>query len=408
MVLALRLAGMAAAGVAGWQIGLVLAGSTAGTPAEAEALRYVLVLTLAGAALGLVITPYATVVPLARLWRTARSVAAADLVGAVLGLLVGLLIATLASFPMSLLPDPFGRWLPFGLAVLLGWLGIAIGAARKDEIFRAARGMWASGTRAGAGAGGGGGGGQGATRWRLLLDTSAIIDGRIVDIRACGFVGDQLTVPRFVLDELQLIADAPDPARRRRGRRGLEALRRLQAEGSIEIADVDFPDLRGVDSKLIRLARQRGAAIITTDYNLNRVAALQRVPVLNVNDLAKALRAVVHPGEEIGVDVVEPGRERSQGVGYLEDGTMVVVEGARPLVGTHVECEVTRILPTTGGRLIFARLRVPPDDAVPASELVGGSQGRTGRGEGSAAPTNAPRTALPHSGSEPPAVPGRS
>jgi uncharacterized protein YacL len=406
MVLALRLAGMAAAGVAGWQIGLVLAGFTAGTPAEAEALRYVLVLTLAGAALGLVITPYATVVPLARLWRTARSVAAADLVGAVLGLLVGLLIATLASFPMSLLPDPFGRWLPFGVAVLLGWLGIAIGAARKDEIFRAARGMWASGTRTGAGAGGGGG--QGAARWRVLLDTSAIIDGRIVDIRACGFVGDQLTVPRFVLDELQLLADAPDPARRRRGRRGLEALRRLQADGSIEIADVDFPDLRGVDSKLIRLARQRGTAIITTDYNLNRVAALQGVPVLNVNDLAKALRAVVLPGEEIDVDVVEPGRERSQGVGYLEDGTMVVVEGARPLVGTHVECEVTRILPTTGGRLIFARLRVPPDDAVPAGEPVGGSRGRADGGEDPTAQANGPRTAVPQSGSGPPAVPGRS
>lgn len=366
MVLALRLVGMAAAGVAGWQVGLVLAGFTAGTPAEAEALRYVLVLTLAGAALGLLITPYATVVPLTRLWRTARSVAAADLLGAVLGLLVGLLIATLASYPMSLLPDPFSRWLPFGLAVLLGWLGIAIGAARKDEIFRSARGMWTSGAR--------GGGARGAPRGWSLLDTSAIVDGRIVEVRACGFVADQLIVPRFVLEELQLIADAADPARRQRGRRGLDTLRRLQADAPIEIVDVDFPDLRGVDSKLIRLARQRNAAIITTDYNLNRVAALQGVQVLNVNDLANALRAVVMPGEEITVEVVQPGRERSQGVGYLEDGTMVVVEGARRLVGSRVESEVTRVLPTAGGRLIFARLRAPPDDAVPAGDLLDKSQ----------------------------------
>jgi uncharacterized protein YacL len=370
MVLALRLVGMAAAGVAGWQLGLVLAGFTAGTPAEAEALRYVLVLTLAGAALGLLVTPYATVVPLTRLWRTARSVAAADLVGAVLGLLVGLLIATLASYPMSLLPDPFGRWLPFCVAVLLGWLGTAIGAARKDEIFRSVRSMWASGAR--------GGTGPGAARGRALLDTSAIVDGRIVEVRACGFVVDQLIVPRFVLEELQLIADAADAPRRQRGRRGLDTLRRLQAHTSIDIVDVDFPDLRGVDSKLIRLARQRGAAIITTDYNLNRVAALQGVQVLNVNDLANALRAVVTPGEEISIEVVQPGRERSQGVGYLEDGTMVVVEGARHLIGSRVESEVTRVLPTAGGRLVFARLRVPADDPVPAGELLDSGQGAHG------------------------------
>jgi uncharacterized protein YacL len=135
-------------------------------------------------------------------------------------------------------------------------------------------------------------------------------------------------------------------------------LERLRREASLEVIDTDFPDLRGVDSKLVRLARQRHAAIVTTDYNLNRVAALQGVPVLNINDLANALRSVLVPGEELSLDIVQEGRERGQGIGYLEDGTMVVVEGGRRSVGSRVEVEVTRILPTAGGRLVFSRLKV--------------------------------------------------
>jgi uncharacterized protein YacL len=360
VLLLLRLAGMAAAGVAGWQLGVTLAGGQLGS--SADALRYVLVLALAGAALGLLLTPYATVLPLRWLWTVTRGVAAQDLVGAVFGLLVGLSIAALASFPVSLLPAPFGRWLPTLLAVLLGWLGMAIGALRKEELFGAIRAAWESSTGRGAA-----GGRAGGLRGLLLLDTSAIVDGRIVEICVSGFIVGGLVVPRFVLEELQQLSDSADPTRRQRGRRGLTMLERLQREAVIEVLDTDFPDLRGVDSKLTRLARQRQAAIVTTDYNLGRVAALQGVPVLNVNDLANALRAVVAPGEDLSVEIVQEGRERGQGVGYLEDGTMVVVEGGRRLVGTKTEVEVTRILPTAGGRIVFARLKQPAVAEPPAA-----------------------------------------
>jgi uncharacterized protein YacL len=356
MLLLLRLIGMAVAGVAGWQLGLTLAGfsSTSAGPAS-DAMRYVLVLALAGAALGLLLTPYATIVPLRRLWRLTRSVAVPDLLGATLGLVVGLLIAALASFPISLLPDPFGRWLPAAVAVLLAWLGMAAGSLRKDEIFGTLSTVWSPPTRNGRSEASAGGGLRGA----LLLDTSAVIDGRIVEVCLSGFVGGPLLVPRFVLDELQLLADSADPQRRQRGRRGLAMLERLQQGADLEPIDQDFADLRGVDSKLVRLSRLRQAAIVTTDYNLTRVAGLQGVPVLNVNDLANALRAVVAPGEDVSIDIVQEGRERGQGVGYLEDGTMVIVEGGRRLIGSRVDVEVTRILPTAGGRLAFGRLRQP-------------------------------------------------
>ena len=378
MLLLLRLVGMAVAGVAGWQLGLALAGLSASGGPAADAMRYVLVLTLAGAALGLLLTPYATVVPLRWLWRLARSVSAPHLLGATFGLLVGLFIAALASFPISLLPAPFGRWLPAAVAVLLAWLGTAVGSLRQDEIFANLRSLWTSGERTGRTETGSHGGGAAGLRGALLLDTSAIVDGRIVEVCLSGFVGGPLLVPRFVLDELQHLSDSADPLRRQRGRRGLAMLERLQREVDLETIDQDFPDLRGVDSKLVRLARLRQAAVVTTDYNLSRVAGLQGVPVLNINDLANALRAVVTPGEALAIDVVQEGRERGQGIGYLEDGTMVVVEGGRRLIGSRVDVEVTRVLPTAGGRLVFSRLRQPPQP-LPASEPEAEHQPRVQR-----------------------------
>jgi uncharacterized protein YacL len=369
MLLLLRLVGMVAAGVAGWQLGITLAGFPAGTAAGGEPLRYVLVLALALGALGLLLTPYATIVPLRYLWGVARRATAGDLLGGTLGLLVGLSLAALAAFPISLLPSPLGRWLPAVVAILLGSLGLSVGAGRKEEFWGAARAAWRSAGRAGAG---------GPTS-AIILDTSAIVDGRIVAVILSGFITGALAVPRFVLEELQLLADAPDAARRQRGRRGLDMLERLQQAAPLDILDTDFPDLRGVDSKLIRLAKQRHAAIVTTDYNLNRVAGLQGVAVLNINDLANALRSVLIPGEELSLDIVQEGRERGQGIGYLEDGTMVVVEGGRRAVGTKVDVEVTRILPTAGGRIVFGRLRPagviaerdePPPDGRRALRVV--------------------------------------
>jgi uncharacterized protein YacL len=217
--------------------------------------------------------------------------------------------------------------------------------SRKDELFRAVRTSW-TGARQ-----------EGGLRGAVLLDTSAIVDGRIVDVRRSGFIGGDLTVPRFVLEELQQLADSSDSQRRQRGRRGLDLLDRLRDEIGIDVLDADFPDVRGVDGKLIRLARRERAAIVTTDYALNRVASLQGVPVLNVNDLAHALRPVVLAGDELDIDITQEGRERGQGVGFLDDGTMVVVEGGRRLLGQRADVEVMRVLPTAGGRMVFARLR---------------------------------------------------
>ena len=343
-----RLAGMLLAGMAGWQLGLALAGPPPpGGPAGGEggSLRYVLLLTLAGAALGLLVTPYLTVVPVRRLWAAVRNTDAQTLLGAGIGLLAGLLAAALAAVPVSLLPDPFGRWLPTGVAVLLAWLGVTVGAQRKDDVLRA------TGLTRRAG------GGRGVAPVMAVLDTSAIVDGRVVAVRSCGFLGLELAVPRFVLEELQQLADSADPNRRQRGRRGLELLAEQQSGAGLTVLDVDFAGVSGADAKLVRLARERRCAVVTTDHNLHRVAALQGVPVLDVAELAGALRAPVVPGESLSVEVVQAGRERGQGIAFLDDGTMVVVEGGRDRLGVRTAVEVTRVLPTAAGRIVFSRLR---------------------------------------------------
>jgi uncharacterized protein YacL len=195
-----------------------------------------------------------------------------------------------------------------------------------------------------------------------LLDTSAIIDGRIADVVGTGFVQGPLLVPRFVLRELQRLADGADPLRRNRGKRGFEILKRIQDLHSVEILEVDAAGAADVDAKLVELARERGARIVTTDYNLNRVAELSGISVLNVNDLANALKPVVLPGESLRVQVLREGKEAGQGVGFLEDGTMVVVEQGRRLLGQEVPVIVTSALQTSAGRMVFARPRVEADE----------------------------------------------
>ena len=196
-----------------------------------------------------------------------------------------------------------------------------------------------------------------------LLDTSAIIDGRIADVVTTGFLAGPLLVPRFVLRELQRLADGADPLRRNRGRRGFEILKRLQDLHSVEILEADVPAATDVNTKLVELARERSARVVTTDYNLNRVAELSGVNVLNVNDLANALKPVALPGESLRVQVLREGKEPGQGVGFLEDGTMVVVEQGRRLLGQEVAVVVTSALQTSAGRMIFARPRVDGDEA---------------------------------------------
>ena len=193
----------------------------------------------------------------------------------------------------------------------------------------------------------------------ILVDTSAIIDGRIADLTSTGFVEGILVVPRFVLDELRHIADSSDPLRRNRGRRGLEVLGKLRREDKVklEVLDVGIENGDEVDSQLVQLARSMKSSILTTDYNLNRVAELQGVQVLNVNELANALKSVVLPGEEMRVNIVQEGKEPGQGVAYLDDGTMVVVEGGRRYINAFHDVTVTRVLQTAAGRIIFAQSR---------------------------------------------------
>jgi uncharacterized protein YacL len=192
-----------------------------------------------------------------------------------------------------------------------------------------------------------------------ILDTSAIIDGRIADICETGFIEGAFIIPQFVLYEIQHIADLQDPVRKTRGRRGLEILHRLQKQNrvKVKIVDVDFPRLKDVDSKLIALAKSLQGKIITNDYNLNKVAELQGISVLNMNELAAALKPAILPGEQFSVKIVKEGKEYGQGIGYLDDGTMVVVDEARKLLGKTADVVVTSLLQTTSGRMIFAKLK---------------------------------------------------
>jgi uncharacterized protein YacL len=191
----------------------------------------------------------------------------------------------------------------------------------------------------------------------ILLDTSVIIDGRILDISKTGFIRDTLLVPNFILKELQHIADSSESLRRNRGRRGLDVLSTLQTEASvpIRITDIDVSEVRDADNKLVALARHLHSSIMTNDYNLNRVAELQGVPVLNVNDLANAVKATYLPGENLRLKIIQEGTEEGQGVGFLEDGTMVVVENGRSLLNETRNVTVTKVLQTSAGRMVFAR-----------------------------------------------------
>ena len=213
-----------------------------------------------------------------------------------------------------------------------------------------------------------------------ILDTSVIIDGRILDIAETHFIDGPFIIPNFVLREIQLISDSPDPIKRNRGRRGLDMLNKLQQHGSVKvkISYADYSDTREVDAKLVKLARETGARLVTNDFNLNKVAELQGVKVLNLNTLTNALKPVVLPGEDIYIDVIKEGKDENQGIGYLEDGTMVVIENGGALLGKTVKVNVTSIIQTAAGKMIFTRA-APDDDG----ESRGSSDGRGGdRGRG--------------------------
>lgn len=337
----LRLAGMVAFAVLGWQVGLALSGS------DPSSIIYVVVLSLAGSALGLLITPFITTRPLLALRRSLRSMPAHQLVAGIIGLVVGLVIAALLALPLSLLPSPFGEILPFVGAITFGYLGVAVMVMRQKDLFSLFEAYLGRASHEQ---------GKSVERGMVLLDTSVIIDGRIADISRTGFIAGVITVPNFVLAELQHIADSPDSLKRNRGRRGLEILNKLQKDSvvPIRISDMDIEGVREVDDKLVLLAKQLRCPIITNDYNLNRVAELQGVTVLNINELANSVKAVVLPGEALQVHVIQEGKELGQGVGYLDDGTMVVVENGRRYLNNSISVTVTKVLQTAAGRMLFA------------------------------------------------------
>lgn len=344
----LRLIGMAIFAVIGWQVSYNLM-----TFGSEDQLRAGVLITLAGAALGATVAPYLTIVPLNSARRRIKILPTVDLIAGGVGLMGGLIVAALLTLPLARLPGGLGAFFPFLGAIIFGYLGIAIMVMRKREIFeffglnRAANAV-ASEAR-----------GNNAYARSILVDTSAIIDGRIADVSQTGFIEGTLIIPRFVLNELQHIADSSDATRRNRGRRGLEMLNKLRKDSivPIEISDIDTTDNIPVDEKLIKIAKSNHYPIVTNDYNMNRVAEIQGVKVLNLNELAQAVRPLVLSGEELTVRITQEGKELGQGLAYLDDGTMIVIENGRRYMNQEIAINVTRTLQTVAGRMIFAQVR---------------------------------------------------
>jgi uncharacterized protein YacL len=303
---------------------------------------------------GFAILPYITVEPAAWLMRKVTELSTGEFLAAVAGLLIGLLMGVLLGLPLANFPDPYRWLLPLGVSIVLGLGMMGLTVAKRQDLFDAFRAAGLVGRPADTGAAAELSGDINVA----YMDTSAIIDGRVADVVASGFLSGKLIVPRFVLGELQHIADDADPGRRSRGRRGLEILSILQKDHrvALELTDEDAAEASAVDAKLVALARSRGAAVLTTDYNLNRVAQLQGVPVMNLNQLANAMKPAFLPGEQMRVKVIQQGKEPGQGVAFLDDGTMIVVEGGGSYLQRELDVTVTRVLQTVAGRMVFAQL----------------------------------------------------
>ena len=348
MIRTIRFLGAAIGGLVG--ITSVIANWVAFQPTPGAPLL-VIGWVIAWIVLGFTLLPYLTVIPAMAALRAVTELSTAEFVTAIIGLFLGLLLGLLVGLPLSNLPDPIGTVAPLGISVFLGLAMVGLTVAKRHDLISAAESM---GIIRHAQTGGDGGNVP-----RILVDTSAIIDGRIADIADSGFLYGILEVPRFVLDEVQRLADSSDSMRRTRGRRGLEILARMRKEGNtpVQVIDEDAPGTPEVDSKLVALAKRNGRAVLTNDLNLNRIADLQGVRVLNVNSLANAVKPALLPGEDLRIRVIQPGKDAGQGVGYLDDGTMVVVEGGAKSIDTEVDVTVTRVLQTVAGRMVFAHPR---------------------------------------------------
>lgn len=279
-------------------------------------------------------------------------IAGVDIILGTIGLVVGLAVAFFASQPIRLLQPV---WLAIAVSALLvavaGYLGVSVSLTRRRELVALFPQLAPSDL-------------DSPSERLVLLDTSAIIDGRFVELRRLGYIPGRMRVPRFVLGELHTLSDSADETRRARGRRGLDLLEALPADQSVDYVEIDYSDLSHVDEKLMRLSADANAAMVTVDYNLTKVARVRGIEVLNLNDAAAALRPTFLPGDQISIRITKAGKEAGQGVGYLEDGTMVVVSDGRDLIGREAIIEVVSVLQTSAGRMIFAR----PGDAEDGSD----------------------------------------
>jgi len=298
-----------------------------------------------------------------------RRAALSGLLGGAFGAVLGVFAALLVTLVISRTNDPEATksFLEFAALLAFGYLGLVLGSRRGGEMkVESLDGLFGKKSA--------------PAECMKLLDTSVLIDGRIADICDAQFMEGVLGVPQFVLHELQMVADSSDPLKRQRGRRGLEVLQRIQKMPQVEvrILDADFPQAGDVDHKLVELARRTGAKIVTNDFNLNKVATVQGFAVLNVNQLAHALKPAVLPGEPMRVLILREGKEPNQGVAYLDDGTMVVVDGARKLINKSVDIIVTSVHQTTAGKMIFGRLEERAEQAAPPLRQAAAA----GRGDG--------------------------
>jgi uncharacterized protein YacL len=284
------------------------------------------------------------------------------LIGAAAGSVLGLLGAYLTSLILThtIMPESTRSFFSLAAFLVMAYTGLVLGANKGDMLnLQALGGLFGSE--------------RSLKHSFKVLDTSVIIDGRVADIADAQFLDGTVIIPQFVLHELQLVADSADPLKRQRGRRGLEVLQRIQKMAHLEvhISDDDFPHVPEVDLKLIELAKRYDAKIVTNDYNLNKVATLQGIEILNVNQLANALKPVVLPGETMRVFILREGKEYNQGVAYLDDGTMVVVDGARKMINKTIDITVTSVHQTTAGKMIFGRYDDRSEQQVPRSAALG-------------------------------------
>ena len=333
----------------GFAVGIligILAGSllTIGSDAN-DRQSYLLLMAITIGGMGYIMGPHLKWEAFRKLRDRIADASIRDILSIAMGLAFGTLVAAPLAFIMSLIPGAAGTVAVIAAAAATIGLAVMVAIVRRDELLE----PWFKPKNPKSVA---------ASSRPVIIDTNIAIDGRIVDLISTGFLPNNLLIPHFVLDELQHIADSDDPQRRTRGRRGLETLTSLRAdfESRIEVIDAPVTEEREVDAKLIRLAKDRQATLLTNDFNLSKVAEMQGISVLNLNLLSNALRPIVNPGQQITLKLVQEGRESGQGVGFLDDGTMVVVDGGKSHVGSETPVTVTRLLQTGAGRMVFATL----------------------------------------------------